>query len=138
MAGNVRTYNCKQVLIALGSHVVTGYAEDSFVTIEKQGDGVMSKVGCDGEIARAIDPNKQFKVKVSLLQVSPSNTWLQSRYDLDCETGNGTFPVLVRDLTGKTVFSSDTAWVVKPTSYGYGKDTTNREWEIDTGEGTIR
>lgn len=138
MAGNVWTYNCKQVMVALGNHVLTGYAEDSFITIEKQGDGVMSKVGCDGEIARAIDPNKQFKIKISVLQNSPSNKWLQSRYNLDNDTGNGMFPVLIRDLTGRTVFSSNVAWVVKPTSYAYGKDTTNREWEIDTGEGTIR
>ena len=34
MAGKVKTYNPKEVLIALGSHIVTGYAEDSFVSIE--------------------------------------------------------------------------------------------------------
>lgn len=29
MAGKVRTYNPKEVLISFGTHSVTGYAEDS-------------------------------------------------------------------------------------------------------------
>ena len=35
----MRTYNSKKVTIACGSHIVTGYAEDSFVTIDETGDG---------------------------------------------------------------------------------------------------
>ena len=33
MAGKVKTYNPKEVNIAIGTHIVTGYAEDSFVSI---------------------------------------------------------------------------------------------------------
>ena len=60
MAGTVKTYNSRQVIITLGTHAVSGLADDSFVTIEEKGEGVLSKTGCDGEIARAIDPNKQY------------------------------------------------------------------------------
>ena len=35
---DVKTYNPKKVIIALGSHVVSGYADDSFITIESSGD----------------------------------------------------------------------------------------------------
>lgn len=47
MAGNVKTYNPKEINIAFGSHIVTGYAEDSFVSIEPSGDGTTKKVGAD-------------------------------------------------------------------------------------------
>jgi len=129
----LKTYSAKEVIIALGSHAVTGYADDSFVTIEANGDGIMKKVGCDGEVVRAISPDGTYKVKISLLQTSPTNSWLQNKYNQDFKTGEGTFPVLIKDLKGGTVFSSNCAWVVKPASRGFGKDTTSREWEIDTG-----
>ena len=133
----LKTYNSKEVLVALGSHSVTGYADDSFVTIEPNGDGIMKKVGCDGEVARAISPDSTYKVKIALLQTSPTNSFLQNKFDLDRQTGDGTFPVLIKDLKGGLIFSADAAWIVKPPSRAYGKDTNNREWEIDTGDAAL-
>ena len=54
---SVKTYNSRLVTVALGTHSVTGFADDSFITVEPLGDGVTSKSGCDGEVARAVDPN---------------------------------------------------------------------------------
>ena len=132
MAG-IKTYNSRQVLISLGTHSVSGYAEDSFVTIEQKGDGVTSKTGCDGEVARAIDPNEQYVVKIAVQQQSATNKWLQTQYAKDKKDGTGLFPVLIKDLTGKVQFSATDAWVLKQPSRVWGKDTNNREWEIETG-----
>ena len=129
-----KTYNPKEVSIAFGSHIVTGFADDSFVVIESNGDGVTKKVGCDGEIARAISPDGTYKVKVTLLQTSDSNSYLQERYDQDRENGEGTFPILIKDLKGGLVFSAEDAWVIKPASRTLGKETNNLEWELDTGD----
>lgn len=131
------TYNPKEVTIAFGSHIVTGFADDSFVVIESNGDGVTKKVGCDGEIARAISPDGTYKVKITLLQTSSSNKFLQERYDQDRKNGEGTFPILIKDLKGGLVFSTDVAWAIKPASRTYGKETNNLEWELDTGDSTI-
>lgn len=109
MAGKVKTYNPKEVVIACGSHIVTGIADDSFVTIEANGDGITKKVGCDGEIGRAVSPDNTYKVKISLLQMSDSNAYFSRMVDLDRETGNGMFPVLIKDLKGGQVFSSISA-----------------------------
>lgn len=136
--GKVKTYNSKLVTCSFGTHIVTGFADDSFITIEEKGDGVTSKTGCDGEIARAIDPNEQYTVKISLLQTSDSGKYLQSRYDIDKKTGEGTFPILIKDLRGGLVFSADCAWVQKQASRTYGKDTNNREWSIETGSATLK
>lgn len=133
----VKTYNCKEVTIALGSHIVTAVADDSFVTIESNGDGVSKVVGCDGEIVRAINPDGSYKVKLSLLQTSDTNSFLQNQYQRDRDTGEGMFSILIKDLKGGMVFSCDCAWVIKPSSRVYGKSNNNREWEIDTGEGTL-
>ena len=135
--GQIKTYNPKEVTIALGNHIVTGFAEDTFVTIDPNGDGVTKKVGCDGEIVRSISPDDTYIVKVTVLQTSDSNSFLQQKLAQDIKTGDGMFPILVKDLKGGLVFSSDSAWVKGPASRGYGKEAGNREWEIHTGSGEL-
>ena len=133
----IKTYNPKEVSIALGTHLVTGYADDSFVTIDPNGDGVTKKVGCDGEIVRAISPDDTYVVKITVLQTSETNSFLQDRYAEDIKTGNGMFPIIIKDLKGGMVFSTDAAWPAKPASRGYGKESNNREWELHTGSAKL-
>ena len=47
---SVKTYNSRLVTVALGTHSVTGFADDSFITVEPLGDGVTSKSGCDTSV----------------------------------------------------------------------------------------
>lgn len=137
MAGKVKTYNPKEVTIACGNHIVTGIADDSFVSIEANGEGITKKVGCDGEIVRAVSPDNTYKVKISLLQTSDSNAFFSNMVDVDRETGEGMFPVLIKDLKGGVVFSTETAWVIKKSAITRGKADNNREWELDTGDATL-
>ncbi len=126
----MRTYFSKKVKIAAGYHTVTGYAEDSFVTIEETGDGVTSVAGADGEVARSVSPDPRHTVKISLLQNSPSNSFFMRKYKMDKTDGSGTFPLLIKDLTSGDKFSADEAWIVKKPSFSRGKAVGNMEWEI--------
>ena len=135
--GRIRTYNPKQVTCALGNHLVKGYADDSFITIDPNGDGVTKKVGCDGEIVRSISPDDTFVIKLSVLQTSATNAFLQKKFANDIKNGNAMFSVLIKDLKGGFIFKAAQAWVAKPASRGYGKESNNREWEIHTGSGTL-
>lgn len=42
-----------------------------------------------GEIARSISPDNTYKVKLTLLQTSDSNSYFSGMVDLDRDTGNG-------------------------------------------------
>lgn len=137
MSSEVKTYNPKEITIACGSHIVTGIADDSFISIEANGDGITKKVGCDGEIVRSVSPDNTYKVKITLLQTSDSNAWFSNQVDVDRDTGEGTFPVLIKDLKGGLVFSTDAAWCTKKAAVTRGKSDNNREWEIDTGDATL-
>lgn len=134
MAGKIKTYNPKEVVVSAGTHIVSGFADDSFITIEANGDGITKKVGCDGEIARSVSPDGTAKVKIVLLQTSDSNSYFNQKVDEDRETGDGLFPLLIKDLKGGLVFSTEAAWCTKKASAVRGKETNNREWEIDTGD----
>lgn len=132
----VKTYNSRQVKIAVGSEAVTGLADDTFVTIEQKGQGVISKSGCDGEVARAIDPNEQYIIRFVLLQTSDYNAYLQNLYLKDLREGTGIFSLEIRDMRGAFIFHATDAWVAKQPTRTYGKDTTNKEWTIETGPAT--
>ena len=135
--GSIKTYNPKEVTISLGTHIVTGYADDSFVSVAPNGDGITKRVGCDAEIVRSISPDDTYIVTLAVLQTSDTNQWLQDRYTEDIDTGDAMFAILIKDLKGGTVFSADSAWVVRPTTRAYQRESNNREWEIHTGSGTI-
>lgn len=137
MADAIKTYNPKEVVVACGTHIVSGYADDSFINIEPNGDGITKKVGCDGEIARSISPNNTYKVKITLLQNSDSNSFFSNIADYDRATGNGLFPVLIKDLRGGLLFATEAAWVIKKSPATRGKETNNREWEIDTASAVM-
>lgn len=134
----ITTYNPKKVTCALGEHIVSGFADDSFITVEAAGDGTSYVVGADGEIARSIDPSSAYTLKLSVLQASPTNQYLQNMYAKDKSDGTGTFSVTIKDIIGNEEFTGATAWVSKPASWARGKAQGNREWEIVVGEGDLK
>ena len=129
------TYNPKKVTCALGRHIVTGYADDSFITIDDAGDGTSYVVGCDGEVARSIDPNQVRTVKLVLLQTSPTNEYLENMRKKDRTDGGGIFSISINDISGGEKFSGSLAWVTKAATWTRGKSTNNREWEIVVADG---
>jgi hypothetical protein len=136
MGKRVKTYMCKKVLLSCGSHSVSGFADDSFVSVEANGDGIAKQVGCDGEIVRSIDPDETYKLKVTLQQTSDSVDFFQKMYDRDQSTGEAMFPVLLTDLKGSVIFQSDQMWVTNKPNRTYGKAAQNIEVQLDGGDGT--
>ena len=134
----ITTYNPRKVTCAFGSHIVSGFADDSFISIEAAGDGTSYVVGADGEIARSIDPSRVFTVKILLLQSSATNKYLQKMSDKDKSDGTGIFSVNIKDILGEEKFTGAQAWVSKPATWTRGKAQTNREWEIIVGEGEFK
>lgn len=131
----VTAYNHKKVTLALGNHIASGFADDSFISIEYAGDGNSYISGADGEVCVSVDPSSVYTVKVSILQRSKTNAYLKKMYEKMQSTGNGFFAVTVKDLVGNEKFSASTGWVMKPASKTYGKAQNNREWEIVVADG---
>ena len=124
------TYNPKKVTCTLGNHIVSGFADDSMITIEFAGDGTSYVSGAEGEVVRSIDPSEIYTVKLAVLQTSPTNAFLQNMFDKDKKDGNGTFNININDILGKEKFVAEVGWVTKPASFVRGKTQNNREWEI--------
>lgn len=133
----VKTYSPDKVNVVIGTHIVTGYADGTFIDIEEQSDGVNSVAGADGEVARAMSTDPRKTVTLTVLQTSDTNDVLTALYTADKISKNGTFPVMVQDLRGRTLFAASTAWIKKQAKISFSKDVEGREWTIETADGAM-
>lgn len=133
----VTTYNPRKVTCSFGTHMVSGFADDSFISIEADGDGTSYVIGADGAMVRSIDPSNVYKITLTLLQTSQTNDYLMARWEQDHTEGDGTFSVSISDVLGDERFSSAVAWVTKPATWERGKEQSNREWEIVVADGVF-
>ena len=132
MAG-VKTYDPKKVIVVFGSVNITGFDEGTFVQIETQGDGTTAVVGCDQEVVRSISPQSILKkIVITLLQSSDSNDKLSSIQDSDNQSGNGVKALSIKDLSGRTLMKSSSAWIVKKPQVQRGKSAGDGKcaWEF--------
>ena len=79
-------------------------------------------------------PNQEqqslWKYDHHLKQSSPSNDVLSGFANVDELTNAGVVPILVKDLSGNSIYFSATGWVKKYPSSEFGKDLANRDWVL--------
>lgn len=134
---SVKTYAADEVTVLIGVHIASGFADGTFVQIEETSDGVTSVAGADGEVARSMGTDPRKKLTITLLQTSDTNDVLSALYNTDKIRKNGTFPVTVKDLRGRTMFAASTAWITKSANVSLGKEVESREWTLETSGGTF-
>nr|DAO21569.1 MAG TPA: Protein of unknown function (DUF3277) [Caudoviricetes sp.] len=130
---NVLTYDPKKVLVILGGTQITGFSDDDIITVKPLGDGMTIYVGADGEVGRSVDPNQCFEVTVTLATTSKSNDYLSSLYNQDRANGNAMKPLMIKDLSGSTLFFADQAWPQNFPEAGRGRQIDGVEWTLNTG-----
>ncbi len=127
-----KTYDPKEFSVIVGGHIVGGYDDGTFIKAERNEDMWTTKVGADGEGARAKSNNKSGTVEVTLLQSSGSNDVLSGFALADELNNGGQVPVLIKDANGTTVVSAETAWIKKMPAVEGGKEIGNRVWVLET------
>jgi hypothetical protein len=129
-----RTYDPKQVKVIVGVAILSGFAEDTMVTVERDEDAFTKMVGVDGETSRAKSNNRGGTAKITLAQTSPSNDLLSGIAVLDEIKSAGVVPFTIKDLSGTSTYVSAYAWVKKLPASEYGKKVGNREWTLDLAD----
>lgn len=131
--GSVLTYDPRKVVVIFGNNQITGFSEDEMVTITPHGEGMQLYSGADGGVARSIDPDHTFEVTLHLATSSKSNTDLSNAYNNDRATGQYIQPLLIKDLSGQTMFSAGQAWVANFPESSRGRTIDTQDWVIQTG-----
>jgi hypothetical protein len=130
----VKTYDPKNISIILGGKIITGFADGTWIEVDRNEDAWTLKVGVDGEGARAKNNNKSGKVTITLMQTSSSNDVL-SAYALADELGNaGAVPFFMKDSNGSSLFTALTMWVKKMAKADNAKEVKERVWVLETDE----
>ena len=130
---SVTTYDPKKNIVIFGGIELKGFSEDSIIELEPLGDGMKTVVGCDGETARSIDPNQNWKATIKLMATSESNDFLSATHIADRSTGKGILPLLFKDLSGRTTFFASQAWITKMPTVSREKEVKENEWVLETG-----
>ncbi len=127
---DLRTYDPKKVIVNVGGVPISGFADGTFISAERDNDAWSKVSGADGVVSRAKSNDLTGTITLTLQQTSPANDVLTGFAIADELTNAGVVPVSVTDLGGRTLITSAFSWVIKRATAEFGKEIANREWTI--------
>lgn len=128
----MKNYDAKKVIQVFNNIPILGYADGTFVSVERNEDSFELTVGSDSEGCRSQVNNFSGRVTFTLGQWSATNDLLSALLTVDELTGNGIGPYILKDLKGTTLVTAESAWIVKPANIEYDRSPTSREWIIES------
>ena len=129
---SVKTYNAAEVLVTLAGISVEGKADGTFLTIGRDNPAFTSGTGSDGEGWRAKSNDKSGTAVFTVLQTSAANDALSALAALDEASGDGIGPLLVKDISGRSLYEAETVWLEKVADSEFAREQSNREWTAKT------
>jgi len=130
----VRTYDPGQFVVTVGGGQISGFADGTFVTIMRSNDAFTKVTGPDGVTSRAKSGDRSGEMTLTLTQTSPSNDFLSGIALADELTNTGVVPIMVKDISGRSVYFSGNGWIRKTPESSFGKEIENREWVFDLAD----
>lgn len=128
----ILSYDPHALSIICGGYIIEGFADGTFLTVDRNEDSWMLKMGADGMGTRAKSNNRSGRAVMTLLQSSKSNDDLSALAELD-ELGNaGVVPLFVRDASGRTIITALSCWLIRPAPAEFGKEVSNRVWTLES------
>lgn len=132
-----KTYDPSEISVIVGGAIISGFADGTFVSIDRSEDAYTYVGGADGLGTRVKNANRDGTITITLQQSSDSNDFLSGLAAADEINNGGVVPVLVQDNSGRSVYAAETAWVQKIPTSGYGKEADTREWVLRTDNLTM-
>jgi hypothetical protein len=131
MRQQVDTIDPKEVTVMVAGNVIEGFSEDK-ILVARESNQVEDELGSDGDVARRITNDKRGNFTITLLQTSRSNLIFTGLARADELTGNGIFPVVVKDNRGNDLYIGASCWIQKMPDAAYGTRINTRVWVIRT------
>ena len=126
----VRTYDSKECNLVVGSVVITGHAEGTWISAERAEDDFTEHVGAHGEVALAESNNFTGEITFTLEATSPSNAYL---YELSKRRGSRAIvdaTIVDANEYGGILIGSEQCRVRRPANWESGPEITQREWTL--------
>jgi hypothetical protein len=127
----LRTYDPAKHNASFGSIPIQGFAEGTYISVERISETYTSVAGSGGEVARVRGRDRRGSIKLTLMAVSPVNDALSSIAAQDELFGTGVRRFFIADSNGTTVCMAANAWIKKLPTVDFSKEMPNREWELE-------
>jgi len=124
-------YDPGQVIVVIGGAPVSGFADGTFVSVSFDEQQWNKVTGADGLTQRSKTNNYAGSITITLLNSARSNDALSQLWTEDRERNDGAVPVLIKDLSGRTIWQAEHGWVQQMPDQGFAKSAESREWVID-------
>ena len=112
-----KSYDPKQISITLRTTPITGFAEDSQLSIEMEDAQWNDSTDSRGNVTRVKSNKNIATIIFKLTQTSVSNDFLRMRVEADRVKSAGVFPVMIKCHNGTFLFSSNGAWIQDSNEY---------------------
>lgn len=126
----MKNYDPRTIVLSWQGFVISGFMDGDFITIERNEDSFSPAVGSIGDVTRVRSLDKTGNITFTLKAESDSNAFLSSQMVADEATGAAYGPVVVEDLNGNSLYTSENAWLAKPADVTFSNDASGREWTL--------
>lgn len=129
--GTVKNYSPDLVDVVFKGILITGFAEGTFISIEREVDTFTKKVGSLGDVARTRSLNKSGKITITVMDTHPINDALATVIAADEATGLQYGPFSMKDRSGNTVARATEAWCMRVPKIARAQATGNVEYVFE-------
>jgi hypothetical protein len=135
-SSNLSTYAPNSVIVTIifGDvvHNISGYSEDSIVTIARNSETFGMYTGADDTNTRIYNANTSGTISIPLQQTSNSNDFLMQLYlnDVATRDSSGLFQLQVKDTSGRSLYFTDQAYIGVVPDSSFANSMQLREWVI--------
>lgn len=124
---SVSTYSAQDVKVIIGGYTVVGWDN---ITIARRTSGFKTIPGIRGKHTRSSTRDTSATLTISLVQSSPTNDMFSNIHGLDLIQGTGRLELLVKDNSGRSLFSSNEGYIVGYPETTYAAEIELRTWTI--------
>lgn len=127
----VRTFDPSMTVLTVNAVPIGGYADGTGIKVSRSNDTFTKVTGMDGATSRVKSSDRSGEITITLAQTSPSNDLLSALAALDEAQNEGVVPVVISDLSGRSVYATAYAWIRKPADAEFGNKLSDRSWVLD-------
>lgn len=123
----VNTYSPKDVILTIGGYQMTGW---DTIVVNRSVKGFSVVRGIRGKNTRVRNTDSSATIGISLLQSSQGNDVMSDIHQQDLVNGTGRLALTLKDNSGRSVFSSNEAFIVGFPASRFSGQFEYRDWEI--------
>ena len=133
----VQTYSPKDVILTVGGYQLTGWQS---INVSRSVKGFTVVRGIRGKNTRVKNVDTSATITLSLIQSAQGNDVLSYIHELDLDEGTARIALLLKDRSGRSVFSSNEAFITGYPTATFSGQFEYRNWELfcqSTGTYTV-